>query len=309
MKQLPSWWPSHSIQVATRIAADNKVIVALPAYNEEKYIGSAVLKARKYANTVIVVDDGSTDSTVEIAKMAGAVIVRHEHNSGYGATLQTILNTARRMNIVCLVIMDADYQHEPDDITAVAAPILSGQFDLVVGQREQKSIPKYRVLGQSVLSVFTRAVSGSKVRDTQSGFRAFSRKAIDMLELHQTGMVASSEMTAEAARLGLRVTEVPVQVRYDGDGSTHNPLNQGVHTLNKVLNMIAERKPLLFFGSGGIALLVAGVLVGAYSYNTLISTSVPPVGTMLVSTLCIMVGLLMTFTGILLHTIAARLGK
>ena len=288
---------------------NSRITVALPAYNEEKYIGSTILQARKYVDEVLVVDDGSTDDTIGVAILAGASIVRHEHNMGYGATIQTILNTAKSRSVDCLVIMDADYQHHAEDILAIAAPVLSGESDIVVGRRRLESIPRYRKIGQAILSLFTRLVSNSQVQDTQSGFRAYSLRAVSMLSLHQNGMAVSSEITAEAAKLGLRVTEVPVQVRYDGDGSTHNPVAQGIYTLTRVLNMISEQKPLLFFESVGGLLLVSGFATGVRSYNMLITTGQSPVGTMLVSALLIIVGLLSSFTGIILHTIVKVLGK
>jgi len=287
----------------------SKIIVALPAYNEEKYVGSTILQVRKYVDKVIVVDDGSTDDTIGVATLAGAEIVCHEHNKGYGATIQTILDTVKPRNVDCLVIMDADYQHHAKDIPSIIAPVLSGSADMVIGQRRPESIPRYRKTGQAVLSMFTRIVSRSQVRDTQSGFRAYSPRAINALTLRQSGMAVSSEITAAATKAGLKVTEVPVHVRYDGDGSTHNPVTQGIHTLTRVLSMISEQRPLLFFESIGGLLLVIGFTVGLRSYNMLIATGLPPTGTMLLSSLFIMAGLLSCSTGVILYTIVKVLDK
>jgi glycosyltransferase involved in cell wall biosynthesis len=287
----------------------SNILVAMPAYNEEKYIGSIVLKAKLFTDTILVVDDGSTVDTARIARLAGALVQEHEHNQGYGAAIQSIFRLNKEQSPDCLVVMDADYQHYAEDIPLLVKPILSGDADVVVGCRKQESIPRYRKIGQAVLSLFTRLVSGSHVKDTQSGFRAYSRRAVSMLSLKQTGMAVSSEITAEAARLGLKVVEVPIRVRYDGDGSTHNPVAQGIHTMNRILSMISERRPLLFFSILGGVLMLAGFGAGIYSYNLLVSTSVPPVGTMLISALLIIVGLLATFTGIILHTVTKVLGK
>lgn len=233
---------------------------------------------------------------------------KHNQNMGYGATIQTILRIAESYgDVSCLVVMDADCQHDADDIPALASPVLSGEYDLVIGRRKQESIPGYRKAGQLILSLFTRLVSGSQVADTQSGFRAYSPTAVSRLVLKQNGMAVSSEMTAEAARLMLRTIEVPINVLYHKDGSTHNPVAQGAHTLLKVFGMISEQKPLAFFGLGGSLLSALGLLAGVHSYNLLMSTEIPPVGTMLISVLLIVVGLLSAFTGVILHVIAEKL--
>jgi len=111
-----------------------KIIVALPAYNEEKYIGSVVLQAKKYANEVIVIDDGSTDRTAKIAKLAGATVIRHGENKGYGSAIQSILTEAKERATDILVLLDADSQHNPDEIPSLTKAISEG-YDLVIGSR------------------------------------------------------------------------------------------------------------------------------------------------------------------------------
>jgi len=117
-----------------------KILVAMPAYNEERYIGSVVLKAKQYADEVIVLDDGSTDDTSEIARLAGATIIRHEENKGYGAAIQSLLAEAKKKNPDILVLLDADAQHNPDEISGLIKPIISEGSALVLIEGDTNSI-------------------------------------------------------------------------------------------------------------------------------------------------------------------------
>jgi len=218
----------------------SKVIVALPAYNEEKYIAGIVSKAIQHADKVVVLDDGSSDDTAWEAMGAGAEVVYHDGNKGYGATIQSILEYARKEKSEVLVIIDADDQHFPEDIPALVKAIRDG-YDLAIGCRSGKDVPTFRRVGGTVLSVFTWMLSGVWVRDSQCGFRAYSRRAVEVVCPKENGMTVGSEVVGIAGRMGLRITEVPISVRYMADSSTHNPVKQGFYTLWKVLVMIARR--------------------------------------------------------------------
>jgi len=220
---------------------NDKVIVALPAYNEEKYIASIVGKATKYADKVFVLDDDSTDRTAQEAIGAGAEVVQHLKNKGYGATIQDILSYVRGSEFDMLVIMDADNQHFPEDIPKLVKAIEDG-YDLVIGCRAGRDVPFYRRIGGTILSVFTAILSGVWVRDSQCGFRAYSLLAVATIRPRENGMAVSSEIVALAAWSGLKITEVPISVRYTDDSSTHNPVKQGFYTLWRVVVMIARRR-------------------------------------------------------------------
>lgn len=219
----------------------SKIIVALPAYNEEKYIASIVGKATGYADTVIVLDDGSADGTAWQATNAGAKLLQHKTNKGYGVTIQDILSVARDSNFSVLVIMDADTQHDPADIPELVKAIEDG-CDLAIGCRAGKDVPGYRRIGGTILSVFTYLLSGVWVRDSQCGFRAYSKRAVDAIKPRENGMAVSSEIVALAAWTRLKIKEVPISVRYTGDSSTHNPWKQGVYTLWRVIVMMVRRR-------------------------------------------------------------------
>jgi glycosyltransferase involved in cell wall biosynthesis len=285
------------------------IIVGMPAYNEAKYIGSLVLQAKRYVDEVVVVDDGSTDPTASIARLAGATVIRHEHNRGYGSTIRTLLNEAKQRDADILVILDADFQHNPDEIPRLIEGIKGGA-DIVIGSREMQKnkIAGYRRLGQKFLSRMTGIASQKKLTDTESGFRAYSRKAINSLELKETGMAVSSEIIAAAASRGLKIAEVPISVAYTGDGSTLHPVKHGLGVFNRILVMISERRPLLFFSLfGGISLAI-GLAAGAtviwifyFGANALAT------GLAMVSILFVTIGMLTVFTGIILNVLTKRI--
>ncbi|MBA7505300.1 Undecaprenyl-phosphate 4-deoxy-4-formamido-L-arabinose transferase [subsurface metagenome] len=285
-----------------------KILVATPAYNEERYIGSVVLKARQYADEVIVLDDGSTDDTSEIARLAGATVMRHEGNKGYGAAIQSLLAEAKKKGPDILIILDADSQHNPDEIPRLIKPIISEGFDLVIGSRQHQrfNIPLYRRVGQKALSYFSRFLSGGKVFDSESGFRAFSPKAVAELKLKQCGFAIQAEMIADAAEKGLKVTEVPISVIYTKDGSTLNPIRHGLGVLTQILAMISERRPLFFFGLGGSILVAFGLIAGVRTLYLFSNQGLLPPGNALLSVLFLTVGIFSIFTGIILHTLASR---
>ena len=218
------------------------VIAKVGVKNEEGIIDRLLSALNQFCEKIIIVDDGSTDDTAWEAEEAGAKVVRHKTNRGYGATIQTILADARGLNFDALVIMDSDNQHFPADIPNMANAVIDEGYELVIGKRSSYQIPKFRYVGGWVLSLFTRILTGAKVVDSQSGFRAYSRRAVQLLYPKENGMAIGSEIISEATKLGLSITEVPIFIRYTSDSSSHNPIYQGFYTLFKVIGMIIRRK-------------------------------------------------------------------
>ncbi len=287
-----------------------RIVVGMPAFNEEKYIGSIVLQVRQHADQVIVVDDGSTDRTARVAELAGASVVKHGVNKGYGNAIRSLLAEAKKQNADILVILDADSQHNPEDIPSLVKAV-SGGADVVIGSREmqENKIPAYRRIGQKVLTKLTHIASRRKLSDTESGFRAYSRKAIDSLELKEGGMAISSEIVSAAAAKGLKIAEVPISVTYTKDSSTLNPIAHGLGVLNRIMVMISERRPLLVFGTCGAIFMFFGLVLGVLVVRVLQSEQVLQVGSALMSMLFITVGMLSIFTGFILSVLVRRIGN
>jgi len=284
-----------------------RVLAGIPAYNEASYVGSIILQARQYVDEVIMVDDGSTDNTARIAELADATVIRHDENRGYGAAVQSILAEAKKRNLDVLVLLDADSQHDPNEIPILIKPISEG-FDLVIGSREAQKdkTPRYRRIGQKVIFRSTRLASKANISDSECGFRAFSKKAISELELNETGMAISAETVACAADKNLRITELPISNIYTTDGSTLNPIRHGIDVLSRIIVMISQRRPLFFFGLAGVILLVIGLIIGIRVINIAAATGNLAIGSTILTTMFIIAGMLSIFTGIILNTLSRR---
>ena len=177
-----------------------------PAYNEEKNIAKVILKAQTHADKIVVVDDGSKDYTANIAEKLGAIVIRHETNLGYGAAIKSCFLAAKDLDADILVTIDADDQHNPEEIPKVVGPILSGEYDVVIGSRFDrawaKEIPRYRLAGLRILNEATNQVATRPVSDSQTGFRAYSRRAIGAIRIYESGMSVSSEIAINAGEQG-----------------------------------------------------------------------------------------------------------
>jgi glycosyltransferase involved in cell wall biosynthesis len=288
---------------------ENKIsiLAGIPAYNEASYVGSIVLQVRQYVDEVIVVDDRSTDNTARIAELAGATVIQHNQNSGYGAAVRSILAEAKRRNPDVLVLLDADSQHDPNEIPSLIKAILEGS-DLVIGSREAQKdkTPTYRRIGQKVLLRSTRLISKTNISDSECGFRAFSQRAISELELKESGMAISAETVARAADKNLKITEVPISNIYTKDGSTLNPVKHGIGVLNRIIIMISQRRPLLFFGLAGGILLAIGLIIGVKVYTMATTGGGLALGSAVLTALLVIAGILTIFTGIILNALTRQ---
>lgn len=287
-------------------------VAVLPAFNEEIAIGSVVLKARKHVDRVIVIDDGSTDATAYIADLAGAEIIKHEKNLGKGAAIETGFKRARELNASLLVLLDADGQHDADEIPALIEPIIKNEADIVVGSRfirRHKNIPRYRILGQKILTFITNIISGRNITDSQSGFRAFNKKAIEAMRFEERGIGIESYIQIKAGELDLRITEVPISCIYGKDTSTYNPLHHGLSVITSIVRYISQQRPLTFFGIPGVLSLLTGIYIGAsviYKFNM---TRAVPIGSALLTAIFILAGLFSLFTGIILYSIGSYIAR
>ena len=241
----------------------SKVAVLLPAYNEEVSIASMVLLSLQYADEVIVIDDGSSDRTSEVSRLAGATVLSHITNKGKGAALKTGFKYAQDYDII--VTIDADGQHNPSEIPDVIKPIMEDRADIVNGSRyiagKDTTTPTYRRVGQTVLDNATYLASGVKLTDTQSGFRAFSSKSIEYFNFDPNGFGIESDMLIEASVNKLRIVEVEITVRYDVNTTTDNPIVQGFSVLMRILELMRFNRPLYFYGISGSIVLFLGIQI------------------------------------------------
>lgn len=284
-----------------------KTAVALPSYNEETYIAKVILGAQPYADIVIVVDDGSSDATSTIAEKMGALVIKHPHNMGYGAALQTIFKASRDLNLEAVVVMDSDGQHSPEDIPRVMEPLLNGA-DVVIGSRfldaTKNNIPSYRKVGMKVLDTATAVAGVKKVTDTQSGFRAYGKKAISVIDLSGSGMSAGSEILIQISDNNLNVAEVPICVRYDiGNTSSMNPVTHGFSVLGNIIALISYRRPLLAFGIPGFVMIVAGLFTELWVFAELYATNTFHYILALGSAVVLILGMLLVIVGLILNAL------
>ena len=229
---------------------DGRVVVGIPAYNEENGIGSTVLGVKRYADEVVVVDDGSTDRTPVILEEADVTVLSHERNRGKGAAVRTLFEHVQGVECDALVLIDADGQHAPADIPTLARPVVGGDADMVIGSRyldadDDDETPIYRRLGQQLLDYATSQVTGAELTDTQSGYRAFSPGALERISLTTDGMGVESEMIDSATTEGLEITERAIEARYDDlEGQTYNPIKHGLTVMLFLVRLARRRQPL-----------------------------------------------------------------
>jgi len=281
------------------------IVAAVPAFNAEATIARVVIGSGRYVNKVLVCDDGSSDMTGEIAQRLGAEVVRHERNLGKGAAIRSLFDFAKRLGAEVVVTIDADGQHDPDEIPKLVELILSGKADIVIGSRSlaEGEVPRYRRIGRAALDRATVAAGHIRVADTQSGFRAYSKDALHSLEVTEFGIGVDSEILMKSE--GLRLAEVPIGCKYKGlKGSTYNPLTHGLSVLGTIFTLVGERHPMTFLGLPGLILVLAGLYGWIWVINRYAEVQMLATGIALVSTILLLVGIFAVFAGLILFTIS-----
>lgn len=284
------------------------LLVAIPAYNEASSIADVVTDARRYADEVVVIDDGSSDDTAAAAERAGATVVQHSRNRGYGAALATAFGVARRNRAEQLVILDGDGQHRPADITRLVDRQDETDCDLVIGSRlvdgGGTDMPVYRRFGLGVVNVLTNvSMLGTDrafgvIKDTQSGFRLYTRPVIESLATDPTigrNMHASTDIIYHAARQGFTVEEVGVNVRYDvANANTHHPIAHGLGLVHNILHTMERERPIAFFGLPAVTFVTLGTGVVAIAAGTTSGTL--PIGMILAAVILLVLGVFLGLT-------------
>jgi glycosyltransferase involved in cell wall biosynthesis len=216
-----------------------KIIAVIPCLNEEHFISDVVVKAIKHVDTVIVIDDGSKDATARLARDAGAEVVSHPFSQGAGSATRTGFDSALKYGADIVVTLDGDGQHDPREIPLVVKPVVDGKADLVIGSRflTEAQVFFYRKLGIDAITFLYNTGHRVKISDAQSGFRAYSRKAVECIDITYPGFGFSIETLVQARKYGLTIYEVPVTCIYHDSGSTEHPVKHGLSVAWSVLRI------------------------------------------------------------------------
>ncbi len=290
------------------------VFACIPAYNQEQSIEQVIKLASKHVDHVIVIDDGSFDKTAELAENAGALVIRHPMNRGYGAAVKSGFTMALKGRADIIITLDADLQHNPDDIPSLLRPILDGDAEIVIGSRineKGNQMPTYRKAGVRFITKLVQ-YNGVPVKDAQSGFRAYSAKALRTIlpNLTDSGYGLITESLAEATRYELRIAEVPVVIRYDTGlpTSKKRPLSHGVSVVYSIVYYVAERHPLLIVGLPGVFFLTLGIIGLMTVLDIFNRTQQFAIGTGALTIGAIVLGVVLLVVSVIL-AVLARLSK
>lgn len=294
-------------QETSSIGLKPVIVAVIPAYNEERFIASVVLQAKRYATHVIVVDDGSTDQTADLATQVGATVIRQTPNQGKAAALNVGFEWSLNFEppadvIVCL---DGDAQHDASEIPLVSQPIVNKEADIVIGSRfltTKSKIPLWRQFGQHSLNSVTNILSGVKISDTQSGFRAFSPEVAKTLNFSSQGLSVESEMQFLFKSSGYNIKEIPISVRYM-DGNKRNPIVHGMRVLDAMLSLVAQRRPLTFIALPGLLIWLTSIITGFSVVTRFNQTNQLATGTAIATAILFISGVLLGISGVMLHTV------
>lgn len=285
-----------------------KIVIGIPAFNEEKNIGPIIIKLKQKYDQVIVCDDGSSDLTGSIASSLGARVIKHDRNLGYGSSIKSIFNEAKKIECDVLVTFDGDGQHQISDIDSVIKPVLDNNADIVIGSRflgKTKNLPKYRKLGIKTITGLTNITTGSKITDSQSGFRAYSRTALQEIAPTESGMGISTEILIKASKKQMKVTEVPITISYEGNKHSQEPISHGTAVIMSTIKHIALERPLLYYGVTGLCFLAIGLIFGAWTLQIYSEHKVVMTNMALVGVGGVILGAVLLISGTILYSIVS----
>jgi glycosyltransferase involved in cell wall biosynthesis len=281
-------------------------IICIPAFNESDFIENVVKESLEYADKVIVCDDGSTDDTARLAQEAGAVVISHEQNKGYGSAITTLFNYARDENAGIMITLDGDGQHNPSQVPSLINAIISHDVDVSIGSRflGDTSASSYRKTGIKIITSAVNYGTNLKISDSQSGFRAYSKKAISAIHPTEQGMAVSTEILLKISNKGLSIAEVPIDITYGPDTSEQNSVSHGVSVLGNTIKYVSIKHPLKFYGIPGLFLTLAGIILGGLFLDAYLNDSVVFYGSLLGAVVLFLLGAIMSVTAIILFSMA-----
>jgi len=281
-------------------------LACIPAYNEENSIADVVTKSLSHVDRVIVCDDGSTDDTAKVAREAGATVIT-QTKQGYGAAISSLFDYARKENARIMVTLDGDGQHNPNQIPLLVDAISTHSVDVAIGSRFLNGSTKasgYRKTGIKIITSASNYGTNFKVSDSQSGFRAYSKDAIDAIHPTEQGMSVSTEILLKISNKGLSIAEVPITISYEGDTSEQNSVSHGVGVLMNTIKYVSIKHPLQFYGIPGLGLIVLGIILGGIFLEAYLNSQAIFYGSLLGSVVLFLLGAILSVTAIILFSMA-----
>ena len=286
-----------------------KIIIGIPAFNEEKNIAGIISKLKRTTKDIIVCNDGSTDLTAEIAEEMGALVINHEKNLGYGGAIRSIFLKAKDLNGDVLVTFDADGQHRIEDIDKVINPILEGRSDIVIGSRflddNEKEVPQYRKVGIKVITKITNATLKKDLTDSQSGFRAYSKQVLNEIRPSESGMGVSTEILIKASSKNLKISEVPIKILYGENSSTHNPVVHGSSVIFSTIKFTSIEHPLRFYGIPSVVFMIIGLSFTYLAVEHYVEIGRLSTNLTIVAAGAVLIGIILLISAILLYSLVS----
>lgn len=265
---------------------------------------------------MLVVDDGSDDNTAQFAREAGAYVVESPENRGYGNALKTAFDWAERLQVDRLVVLDGDGQHDPDDIPRLLDAQQTTGANMVIGNRfgGSSSVPLVRRFGLAIINLLANLVflllpDRQRIDDTQSGFRAYDRSAIESIASSAVigdGMEASLDILFHCQKNRLQIAEVETEIRYDvADPNSHSPFRHGFRVVMNTLQLVEQEYPLRVLGLPGLVSLSLGIGFGYWTILLFINIGEFALGRAISATLFGVSGLVTLIAAIILHALSS----
>lgn len=292
-----------------------RVIAIIPCLNEASTVSIVIKKCKQYVEEVLVVDDGSIDNTARIAKEAGAIVISHNINLGKGAAIRTGFNYAIAKSYDYVITIDGDGQHNPHEIPSVLGSILNNGHDISLGFRSGNNteIPNWRRVGKRVLDYGTSLGNGGFLTDSQCGFRAFNKKAVQRLTpvLKGNAFSIESEQLIRAHDLNLKLVNTKISCKYEGlkNTSTKNPASHGISVLSSVIRLVVEKRPLLFIGVPGFLFILLGLILSFHTLQYYNQTNVFLAPYTSLITIFLIIGTITLLAGLILNVLPGMIKK
>ena len=281
-------------------------IAIIPCYNEEATIGSIIIRAKHFVNEVLIIDDGSKDNTANIAKDAGATVITHKTNKGKSAGIKTGFKYALNNNYDYVITLDGDAQHDPSEIPLLLNNLKNNGHDITLGIRfgDKTEMPLWRKFGKRFLDYTTSFGNGGLVTDSQCGFRAFNKKAVENIlpRLKGRSFSVESEQLIRAHETGLKIDSERISCKYKNlNTSTKTPTTHGLYVLSYIIWLIAGSRPILFLSLPGLICTIIGLLLGNYTFQSYSQTNILNLYFISLSNILIIIGILIGLAGLILY--------